>query len=192
MLKLPLAILAALALMAARSEPVAANTLKSLYTTIELKDCERVKQHPDGNAWLCKGLDGYPVYVAEGDLRMFVSVGKAPEKRRAATQTLGAFNSLFKKGSNRATLEWRFVKRDGRPVPYATIQRYYTKTDKASGEVIVVTRVTDQEDCHVAHIDALANSDAIALARKVADEEARAFKCSSPPRRIGRTGQSPM
>jgi hypothetical protein len=183
---------ALLALAMAATEPAAANPLKSLYTTIELETCEQVKTHADGGAWLCPGIEGYPVYIAEGDLRMFVSVGPNPEKRRAATQTLKAFNSLFKGQSSRATLEWRFVKRDGKVVPYATIQRYYTSHDGAPGEVLVVTRVTETEDCHVAHIDALANSDAIAQARRIADKEARAFDCSREPRTIGRTSRKPI
>ena len=73
--------------------PAAANPVKSLYTTVELKACKPVKRHRDGGAWLCDGLAGLPVYVAEGDLRQFLSVGENAQKRRAATQTLGAFNT---------------------------------------------------------------------------------------------------
>ncbi len=182
----------AVGIAAAVVAPAAANPLKSLYTTIDLKSCTQTQRHRDGGAWLCKGLEGYPIYVAEGDLRMFVSVGKRPEKRKAATQTLGPFNSLFKGNASRATLEWRFVKRNGKVVPYATIQRFFTQNDDGKGEVLVVTKVTDKEDCHVAHIDALANPQAIALARKVADEEARKFDCRNDPKRVGSVGKSPM
>lgn len=182
----------ALVLTGAMASPVAANPLKSLYTTIDLKECRQTSRHPDGGAWLCKGLDGYPVYIAEGDLRTFVSVGRQPEKRRAAQQTLGAFNSLFKGKSQRATLEWRFVRRDGKILPFATIQRYFTRNDNGAGQVLVITKVTAAEDCHVAHIDALANPDAIALARDVADNVARSFDCKAEPKRIGKQGFSPM
>lgn len=182
----------ALMLTGALTWSAAANPLKSLYTTIDLGECRRTSRHSDGGAWLCKGLDGYPVYIAEGDLRTFVSVGRQPEKRRAAQQTLGAFNSLFKGKSQRATLEWRFVKRDSKILPFATIQRYFTRNDKGIGQVLVVTKVTPTEDCHVAHIDALANSDAIALARDVADNLARSFDCKAEPRRVGKQGVSPM
>jgi hypothetical protein len=125
-------------------------------------------------------------------LRTFVSVGREPQNRKAAKQTLSAFNSLFRAKSARATLEWRFVKRDGKFVPYATIQRYFTKSDSSAGEVLVVTKVTPLEDCHVAHIDALANPDAIALARSVADTQARGFDCKQEPKRVGNAGRSPM
>jgi hypothetical protein len=172
--------------------PAGANPLKSLYTTIDLTECRQTSKGPDGGAWLCRGLDGYPVYIAEGDLRTFVSVGRQPHRRRAAQQTLNAFNSLFRGKSQRATLEWRFVKRDGKVQPFATIQRYFTRNDSGSGEVLVVTKVTPTEDCHVAHIDALANADAIVLARAIADNEARRFDCRGEPRRVGQGGRSPM
>ncbi|HEX4892098.1 MAG TPA: hypothetical protein VFV47_02340, partial [Hyphomicrobiaceae bacterium] len=87
-----------------------ANPLKSLYTTIELAQCRRISKHQDGGAWLCRGLEAWPVYVAEGDLRTFVSSGASPAKGKAATQTLGAFNTIFNGKAKRATLEWRFVR----------------------------------------------------------------------------------
>jgi hypothetical protein len=181
--------LAALGLLVAM--PATANPLKSLYTTIELEQCRQTRTEPGGGAWICAGLAGYPVFIAEGDMRTFVSVGPEPEKRRAATQTLRDFNSLFKGKRGRATLEWRIIRRDGRPVPFATIQRYFTRHDTAKSEVLVVTKVTAQEDCHVAYIDALANRDAIVLAREIADREAREFDCKREPSVRGRTGDGP-
>lgn len=172
--------------------PVEANPLKSLYTTIELKDCTQTRKHQDGSAWLCPGLEGYPVLIAEGDLRTFVAVGPEPEKRRAAKQTLGPFNSLFRKSSSRATIEWRFVKRDGRVLPFATIQRYFTSDGKRSGEVLVITKVTPGEECHVAYVDALANPQAIVLARTIADRDARNFDCKGEPQKVGKGGRSPI
>src|SRR5262245_36746211 len=106
---------------------VHANPVKSLYTTIDLKTCKQVKRHRDGSVWHCQGLPGFPVYIAEGDLRHFVSVGPAPEKRRAAKQTLGPFNSIFEPGSQRATIEWRFDRKGDRQVPYAAIIRFHTQ-----------------------------------------------------------------
>jgi hypothetical protein len=172
--------------------PATANPLKSLYTTIDLAKCRQTSKGPDGGAWLCPGLEGYPVYIAEGDLRTFVSVGRRPHKRRAAEQTLAPFNSLFQGKSQRATLEWRFVRRDGKVEPFATIQRFFTKNDSGSGQVLIVTKVTPTEDCHVAYIDALANPQPIVLAREVADNEARRFDCRSEPMRVGQSGRSPM
>lgn len=161
-------------------------------TSIDLKTCTRLTAHRDGGSWRCRGLRGYPVRVAEGDLRHFVSFGPSPEKRRAASQTLAPFNSIFKAGQDRATIEWRTDRRGGRDVPYAAIMRWYTARDGSKGEVIVVTRITDREACQAAVIDALANTDALALARSFADLEAKTTPCAPEPRRLGAAGKSPM
>jgi hypothetical protein len=137
-------------------------------------------------------LRGFPVYIAEGDLRQFVSVGPQAERRRAATQTLGPFNSIFEPGNDRATIEWRFVRKFGQPVPYATIVRFHTSAEGRRGDVLVVSKVGERETCHIAHIDALANPKAIALARQIADDQARAFDCRQEPRIEGEQGKSPM
>jgi len=172
--------------------PAASNPVKSLYTTIDLKACKRIKRHRDGGSWRCDGLPGYPVFIAEGDLRQFVSAGPDAEKRRAATQTLGAFNSIFERGSDRATIEWRFDRRGERQIPYAIIVRFHTSADDRKGDVLVVSKVSASETCHVAYVDALANEDAIALARRVADGRARTFDCKREPHPEGATGRSPM
>jgi len=172
--------------------PAAANPVKSLYTTVQLKTCKPVKRHRDGGAWLCGGLAGLPVYVAEGDLRHFLSVGQDAQKRRAATQTLGAFNSIFESGSDRATIEWRFDRRGERQIPYAIIVRFHTSREDRKGDVLVVSKVSATEACHVAYIDALANQDAITLARFVADNQAKSFDCRNDPHAEGATGKSPM
>jgi hypothetical protein len=172
--------------------PATANPVKSLYTTVELKACKRVKRHRDGGAWLCDGLAGLPVYVAEGDLRQFLSVGADAQKRRAATQTLGRFNSIFENGSDRATIEWRFNRRGEQQIPYAIIVRFHTSHEGRKGDVLVVSKVSLTETCHVAYIDALANSNAITLARFVADTRAKTFDCRAEPQPEGATGRSPM
>ena len=170
----------------------AANPLKSQYTTIDLKACTKLKAHPDGASWRCPGLPGYPVYIAEGDLRTFVSVGANAEKRRAAEQTLGPFNTIFPTGTRRATLEWRFNRKGGTIIPYAIILRYYTRNDRGRGEVLVVTKVSPGQTCQVAYIDALATPEPIVLAHKIADEMARTFDCGKEPTTLGTKGKSPL
>jgi hypothetical protein len=169
-----------------------ANPVKSLYTTVDLKECKQVKRHRDGGAWLCDGLAGFPVYIAEGDLRHFVSVGPNAEKRRAARQTLRPFNSIFEPGSHRATIEWRFDRKGERQIPYAAIIRFHTSNDQGRGDVLVVFKVMEYDTCHVAYIDALANDEPAALARRIADRESRSFDCSRDPRAEGARGKSPM
>jgi hypothetical protein len=59
-------------------------------------------------------------------------------------------------------------------------------TDKP---MLVVTRLPPGPVCHVAYVDAQANRDANALARKAADEFARDFQCAKDKVKvIGATG----
>jgi hypothetical protein len=166
--------------------------VKSLYTALDFSQCEPVPGDRSGAARLCAGLPGYPVYVAEGRQGTFLSVGRDANKRQAARQTLRAFNTLFDKRGQRSTIEWRFVVRNSQPAPYATIVRYFTEGLAGAGEVLVVTRVTDREACHVAYVDALANLDAIVLARRIADTVARQEQCPVEPAVQGAAGRSPM
>lgn len=179
-------VLAAGAGIAAAREP------KSLYTTIDLGECRIIQRHVDGNTWNCKGLPGYPVIYGEGDHRAFVSVGSNPEKRKAAEQTLGPFNSIFVGGSRRATLEWRVHSDGKKAIPHATILRYFTRNDGGEGEVLVIMKVTGRETCQAAIIDALAEPQAIALARQIADGVVREFPCKDDPEAHGKTGKSPF
>jgi hypothetical protein len=174
------------------SPSFAVRPVKSIFTTLDRNHCEVLAQQPSTGRLRCEGLPGYPVTIAEEALKSFVSVGTDAENRKAASQTLTAPNSLFKDGSHRATVEWRFVIRDEKPKPYAMIVRYFTKSQTRRGQVLVVTRVTDSEACHVAYIDAVANTNAIILARRIADEKARKFDCKSDPARVGAVGKSPM
>lgn len=159
---------------------------------IDLKACEITKRHPDGNTWSCDGLPGYPVYYAEGDLRVFVSVGAGAGKRKAAEQTLGPFNSIFRAKSQRALFEWRVTGDKAKPVPHATILRYWTRNDQGRGEVLVVMKVTPRETCHAAIIEALNDPKAEEFAREIADGPARTFDCKSEPVEHRRGGKSPF
>lgn len=187
------AILLVIAASVCGGSPTTASVPQSVYTTIELRTCRQTGRHHDGGAWLCPGLPGYPVYVAEGDLRFFVSFGADAGKRLAASQTLGPFNTIFSADGRRSTLEWRL--KGGRAgKPHATILRYYTDRGDGGGkgQVLVVSKVTPTESCHMAYVDARANRDAIALARSAADELALVFKCGTQPRIVGVSGISPM
>jgi hypothetical protein len=112
-------------------------------------------------------------------------VGSDAEKRRAATQTLAPFNSIFERGNDRATIEWRFARRAEQQIPYAIIVRFHTSRDGHQRDVLVVAKVGERETCHVAYVEARANADAIALARHIADTEARSFDCSRDPHEAG-------
>ncbi|MCV0427862.1 MAG: hypothetical protein K5905_20585 [Roseibium sp.] len=157
----------------------------STYSKIRLQGCTQVATASDegtfGGAWECPGIQGQAVYVAEGDLRMFVSFGPAAIDEPAASQTLPNFNTVNE------TLEWRL--RNG--VPFATILRWFPSLDGASktGSILIVTQlVPGGRTCQIARIDAQANSNANSLARNAADTMAGRFDCSSEPVVIGNPG----
>ena len=86
---------------------------------------------------------------------------------------------------------------DGKP--FAIIQRWHiadvTDPDKQgrpnTKAMLVGTRLPPGSVCHVAYVDAAANSDANELARKAADEFARDFKCGKDEVRvIGQSGRA--
>jgi len=156
---------------------------KSAYTVLDRKACQ---DH------LCPGLDGFPIYLLERDGRTFVASGTNPKKSQAAQQSLAASNTPFAPATDRATIEWRFVIRDNRKMPFAMIVRYFTQQKGRAGEVLVVTRIAGAESCHVAYIDALATTNAIVVARKIADSRARTFDCKSAVTVDGERGLSPM
>jgi len=149
----------------------AAETISSAYTPLKLDACKIVtppQAEEDGGAFLCEGYGGMDVRVAEGDLRMFVSYGPNAAEQTAAQQTLPQFNTIGE------TLEWRLA--DG--APFATILRFRWDSDNGQGSTLVVTTLGKSDACHVAYVTATENPSANALARKVADEEARGFDCA--------------
>lgn len=161
---------------------------KSRYTTVDFAKCRSAS----AKAWQCNGLPGYPLYISVRNLRTFIAIGPAGRSGRAAMQTLDATNTLFDGRTQRSAIEWRFVIRDKKTVPYATIVRYFTRDTGSRGEVVVVSRVTETESCQVARIDALANPEAMVMARTIADRQARNFDCRKEPQIVGAKGKSPM
>jgi hypothetical protein len=184
---------------AARS-PAAAQSIGSAYTHYDTRTCSHRagREVEDYGEWRCRGLNGMAVLVSAGDQRMTMSFGPHARDEPAAGQTLQRFNDVYK-----ARLEWRFARAaGGRIQPFAAIVRWNTvppdesagKADTpgpktASGKVLVVTRLGPRGVCHVGYVDALANRDADALARKIADEHARPFRCDTDkPIILGETG----
>jgi hypothetical protein len=157
----------------------------STYTKINLDTCAVVAQDRESGsiAWSCPGLNGIPIWVAEGDLRYFVSFGPNAAQEVAATQTLTPFNRI------NDTLEWR-LGADGQP--YATILRWFTEFDDGhQGQVLVVTKTGPGGTCHIAYVDARANPNANELARQAADTLTAGFQCgSSEPVIVGNVGNS--
>ncbi|MEP4031442.1 hypothetical protein [Roseibium polysiphoniae] len=162
-----------------------AATIDSAYTKIKLDECQ-LQEAPTtdegtfGGSWLCAGYKGMPVYVAEGDLRMFVSFGIGAEGERAAEQTLPNFDTVNE------TLEWRL--RDGRA--FATILRWFIDNPEGGkpGNILIVTQVVPGATCQIARIDARANQNANQMARQAADTMAGHYDCGQEPQVLGTPG----
>jgi len=183
------------------SAPAASQSIESAYTKFDAKACKhtRGRQVEDYGTWLCAGYGKLPVWLAAGDQRMYVSYGSWKKDDIALSQTLPAFNDVYS-----GTVEWRIEKKlDGKARPFATILRWNvmlpadnekaTGPVKPSGRVLVVTRLGPGGVCHVGYVDATANPDANELARKLADEHARTFKCGKDKRIVsGKVGEVGM
>lgn len=166
--------------------PVAAQQIVSAYTSFDAdKNCKhtRGREVEDYGSWTCPGHAGLIVRLSAGDQRMQVSFGRSAReaaREKAASQTFPGFNSVYQ-----GTIEWRIEKLpNGTSHPFATILRWNTRTaedterddGKSTGRMLVVTRLNPGGVCHIGYIDAR-RPDANELARKLADEKARSFRC---------------
>ncbi|MEP4768830.1 MAG: hypothetical protein ABJY83_13060 [Roseibium sp.] len=178
-------VLLATLMTAIMSSSVQAADITSDYTKIQLEKCNLFEppstgEGTFGGSWQCQGYQGQPVYVSEGDLRMFVSFGANAQNEPAARQTLPNFNTI------NDTLEWRL--RGG--VPFATILRWFPSLDDGSnGSVLIVTQLRPGGGtCQIARIDAQANRNANVMARQAADQMAGGFDCTGQPIILGNRG----
>ena len=180
----------ALFALALLSAPALGQTIESRYTAFDAKKCrhQKGKGVEDYGAWTCPGYRNLRVLLSAGDQRMQVSYGNWKKDDIALSQTFPAFNNVYE-----GTVEWRIEKQpDGRTRPFATILRWNVMLEADSrnatgpvtstGRVLVVTRLGPGGVCHVGYVDARANPDANALARRIADESARTFKCGRQKR----------
>jgi len=184
--------------LAGAAAPAAAQSIGSRYTDYDTKLCPHKagREVEDYGEWRCKGA--VAVRVSAGDQRATMSFGPHAKDEPAAAQTLQGFNDVYK-----ARIEWRFARAaGGRTQVFAAIVRWNTflldesgeladtgRPKTISGQVLVVTRLGPRGVCHVGYVDALANRDANELARRIADEKARAFRCDTDmPIILGETG----
>jgi len=177
---LPLALVASLVVTGAQ-----AAGMTSAYTDLDLeKSCKTLAKAEEGEgSWVsldCPGYGSYRVRVMEDDLRQSVSYG--PELDQPAWESFGAFNHAGPK------IEWRL----SGTTPFAAIHRWFVSggDGKPDTEVLVVEKVGQPSaagGCAVALVRASGVPEANELARKAADDEARAFTCGKDqPRRIGK------
>jgi hypothetical protein len=167
-----------------------AQPAQSRYVKFDLDKCTVVERDEESGSVVqhCKGADGFAFYVADGDLRFFLSYGPNGREQRSFRQTLPPFNSI------NDMLELRSL--IGAKEPHATILRYFTDSGMGDGspkgQVLVVTKLDGIDACHMAYVDALANPNANELARQAADS-GETFNCATDePRIVGKSGKSPM
>ena len=164
-----LALTAAFALLASAAQA------ESVYTDLDLEACDVVETYEGGGADLrCDGLDGWDVWVHEGDARTDVDYGYWND----TFETFSAFNHAGPR------IEWRIVTEGAVARPFAAIRRWFVSTDPENSgrttQVLVVSRVgqvEDREGCVVGLVVASGNPQANEQARRIADEHARSFAC---------------
>jgi hypothetical protein len=162
---------------AALALSLAAVRAQSVYTSPDLdKDCTVVETNEAGGTWKCKGFGEYPVWFSEGDARQSVFLGHVGDwYQKGAWESFGQFNHYG------GTVEW--VLENGAPV--AAITRFFVQNSedppsKDEGQVLVISKVGQpgaDEACVVGYVDARANKEPNTLARKVAAEKVKGFKC---------------
>ena len=159
------------------ASPAGAAGFVSSYTDVDVDDCEMISSDEVGATWQCEGLNGYPVVISEGDLRMTVSYGENAMDEVAMSQGFGPFNRLG------AKMEWLSFK-DDPDNPVATILRWYLQKGEGPGEsqILVVTQLQPGAVCQVAWVDATANKNANELAREAAAELVGDFDCGGMPK----------
>jgi len=147
----------------------------SVYTDTDLDQCMIMSAHEMGASFACPGYKGYPLMIAEDDVRFFVSYGFGAPDEIAAHQTIPPFNYIGKK------LEWRLSDQSGQWRPVATILRWIEDPGDGSkgDQFLVVTKIEPGNTCHVAYIDAGITANANEIARQFADSIVADFNCAN-------------
>lgn len=127
--------------------PTCAQTVRSVYTTLEEKQCGKIKSiqaDEDGYLGHCPGVAGYSLVISEGDLRQNLTV-VTPKKKEHSLDLWSIVSSAFSHLGPKA--EWR-VKGQ---TPVALIFRYNASEDTEHPDkttsYLVVTKITPTEIC---------------------------------------------
>jgi hypothetical protein len=179
----PIVLLFAIAGCCALVAPVEAR--ESVYTSLKEPHCKTANRNPAAKRdehepvlYRCPGVKGWTVHVTYHGT--FVTAIFAPDGKPLTKAQLGAPYDIGPR------VEWRGEKRAGVFVADAAVVRLTALGDKRQQRsVLAALRIDGDAVCAVAVVDAAANKDANALARKAADEAA-SFKCGADaPRVIG-------
>jgi hypothetical protein len=165
------------------------DSIEGAHTTLDFeRGCTVLDRVPEGEpgSWVrmvCVGYRGYPVFYREGDLRVSLAYGfPGADGEGPGWESFASFNHPD------SIVEWRREMAETSTRPFAAIQRWYVYAGGGGGhgeedrEVLVVNRVAQPDDgagCVVGYVDAEANQQPGELARRVADEVARRFRCGT-------------
>jgi len=161
--------------------------LDSIYSTYDWQqDCTIVDASPPEGPGayaqlVCPGPKGLYLMLSDDDAR--ISLDYADQAQFGPWESFQSFNDVSK------TVEWRSATRGGDMVPFATIHRWMVGAGEQERQFLVINTVAygpDAESCMVGYVDAGATQDANQMARRVADNVARTFRCGEDrPRAYG-------
>jgi len=126
----------------------AAQSNRTVYTTIGAKQCRTLKSHEagdDGFEARCRGAGGYSLILSEGDLRQNLTV-ITPKGAEHSLELWSVVSSGF--SSVGPKVEWRL---SGKGVPVALIIRYNANEDPEAPNKLMsylaVAKITASEIC---------------------------------------------
>ena len=120
--------------------------LVSEYTDIDINKCTMLEQPTSSAGPGLPGLKGYPVMVAEGDLRCS-SPTASTEREGCAKQTLPPFNRSGRQ-DRVAALRQTISRR--RPSRRSSAGSRSARRREPEGQVLVVTKLSPGATCHIA------------------------------------------
>lgn len=141
---------------------------QSVYTSLDEKQCRKIKTDAADYEGRCRGTAGYTLIVTEGDLRQNVTV-VTPAGTKHSLELWDVVSGGFSSVGPKA--EWRMARQNGKLAPVALIIRYNANEDpdkpRKVNSYLVVTKITAAEICVTDKISAgpKANEDA----RRAAD-----------------------
>ena len=141
----------------------------SIYTSLSERSCKKLKSTGDDYLGRCRGVAGFSLLLAEGDLRQNILV-VTPGGARHSLELWSVVSPAFSAVGPKA--EWRVTSQNQKPTPVGLIIRYNASEDPEKPEkktsYLVVTKITASEICVTDKLRAGPNSNE--QARRLADE----------------------
>jgi hypothetical protein len=147
---------------------------RSLYTSLESKQCRTIKTETTGAGdyeGRCRGVAGYSLTLLEGDLRQNIIVN-TPKGTKHSLELWDVISGGFSSVGPKA--EWRVATNNARQAPVALIIRYNASENPDNPDkrtsYLAVAKITPTEICITDKISPSANANT--EARSAADSAA--------------------